>query len=69
MSQEANKELIAQAAEGLHRQLLDRDIFQSCYNCEWMNEATSQCTLFKAQPPVKIIMFSCGKNWAAKIPF
>ncbi len=59
---------IANAQTIMHQEFLDRNVLRSCLNCEaWDGEET--CTLFKARPPARVIVFSCGEQWLGQIPF
>lgn len=60
---------IADASLIIHQEMLDRQVFRSCLNCDAWNDKTETCVLFKMNPPAHIIVFSCGKQWLGKIPF
>lgn len=64
-----DEKLSKEAGDVLHRTMADHCIFRSCYNCDNMDLKTNHCRLYKAQPPVEVIMFSCGQAWTAVIPF
>lgn len=60
---------IADASIITHREMLDRQIFRSCLNCESWDDKTETCLLFKTKPPARVIVFSCGEQWLGEIPF
>ena len=41
----------------------------SCDNCESWNRQSNKCDKFGITPPVEVILYSCGKDWVADIPF
>lgn len=51
------------------KELLDQNIIQSCLNCEHWNSHKEKCDKFQDTPPSQIIVFSCGKDWKANVPF
>lgn len=63
------KELAQLAADSLHREMLDKQLFRSCWNCDSMDKKTETCRFFQARPPLQVILFSCGKDWVGEIPF
>lgn len=58
-----------EAAGLLHRDLVNRQVFRGCFNCEYMDKKASICSKFQCSPPVEIVTFSCGKEWLGEIPF
>ncbi len=60
--------LSTQARQALHQFLVSQHTVQSCINCEFMDKKQTLCTLYKAQPPIQVIVFGCEK-WEGEIPF
>lgn len=60
---------IADASLIIHQEMLDRQVFRSCLNCDAWNEKTESCSLFNIKPPARVIVFSCGEQWLGEIPF
>jgi uncharacterized protein YwlG (UPF0340 family) len=57
------------AVEALHAYLQENGVVHSCWNCEHMNRDTNICQQYKAQPPIRVMTFSCGAGWTDRIPF
>jgi len=60
---------IADASLVIHQEMLDRQVFRSCLNCDSWNEKTESCSLFNIKPPAHVIGCSCGEQWLGEIPF
>lgn len=60
---------IASAQAIMHQEFLDRQVLQSCLNCESWDDDKETCMLFKERPPARVIVFSCGDQWLGEIPF
>ncbi len=69
MTHQEKAKQIANAQAIIHQELLDRQILQSCFNCDSFRHETMTCTLFKVRPPARVIVFSCGDQWRGEIPF
>ena len=60
---------IADASIIVHQEMLNRQVFRSCLNCESWDGKTEICLHFKTKPPAQVIVFSCGEQWLGEIPF
>jgi hypothetical protein len=60
---------ITNASIIMHREMIDRQMLQSCINCESWDSKIETCLHFKMKPPAKVIVFSCGEQWLGEIPF
>lgn len=69
MTHQERLKQIADASLITHQEMLDRQIFRSCLNCEEWNKKTETCSLFNTKPPARVIVFSCGEQWLGEIPF
>lgn len=69
MTHQEKLKQIAAAQAIMHKELLDRQVLQSCLNCEAWDPKTETCKLFKMKPPARVIVFSCGEQWLGEIPF
>ena len=49
--------------------LLEHDMLHSCVNCCHFDFKADKCIKFNMKPPTNIIVFSCGSDWTADIPF
>lgn len=69
MTRQEKEKQVAAAQAIMHQELLDRQVLQSCLNCESFRPETETCALFKVRPPARVIVFSCGDQWRGEIPF
>lgn len=69
MTRKEKAKEIANAQAIMHQEFLDRQVLRSCLNCDSFRQETETCALFKARPPARVIVFSCGDQWLGEIPF
>jgi hypothetical protein len=69
MTHQEKVKQIAAAQAIMHQELLDRQVLQSCLNCDFFCHESETCALFKMKPPARVIVFSCGDQWLGEIPF
>ena len=65
----ANEMTNHQAATFITKQFLAQFAMHSCVNCEEWNTAGNKCDKYGMTPPAETILFSCGRDWVACIPF
>lgn len=53
----------------VHRFMIKSEAFPSCLNCDNWREADETCKLYNARPPAQVVVYSCGQQWVADIPF
>lgn len=73
MSNEAKlltpQEVRVLGADTFHREMLNRCLVTSCWNCANIDRETGGCSLAQgARPPLETATFGC-QAWAPDIPF
>lgn len=50
------------------KQIITHQVWSSCLNCEEWDKKQELCGLFKAKPPLEVVVHGCPQ-WYGEIPF
>lgn len=59
---------LCETTAAVHRELIERGMFKTCLNCDHKDPKGSTCNLYKAVPPMEVIVYGCN-DWIEVIPF